>query len=133
LVHRQIHEVVNAVVIQVIGEVARYYQAITVSVQTADEGLVFAGEAGEFCGRLARVNESSKDLEEGLKNMYQLAEKAHSGSLAMNEKFRAVRTNMFQVCVQVYPLLRLNDGSKSDYQDDTSLYEANRTRAINER
>lgn len=71
---------------QVIDEVARYYQAIMVSVQTADEGLVFADEAGEFCGRLARADESPEELGEGLKNMHQLVEKAHGGSLTMNEK-----------------------------------------------
>lgn len=88
---------------RVIDEGARYYEAITISVQTADEGFIFANEAGDFCERLARFSESPESLDHGLKNMLHLAEKAYRGALAMNEKFRTVRVNMFEVGVQIYP------------------------------
>lgn len=94
---RQNHD---SVITRVVNETALYYLVIMFSVQTADEGLTFAKEAGEICEQLAQVNDApSKSLNGDLKHMCHLVGKAHRGSLVMNERFRTVRTNMFEVCV----------------------------------
>lgn len=88
---------VVSTVARVLNQTRQYYEAITISVDAADEGFNFASDATEFCDRLAQATESPESLTEGLREMEQMAERAHHSSLAMNMKFRMVRVNMFEV------------------------------------
>lgn len=97
---RQNHEPVDSVITRIITQTTLYYLVIKISVQTADEGLTFTKQAGELCKRLVQVNDAPERLDENLKQMYDLVEKAHCGSLVVNERFRTVRTNMFEVRFQ---------------------------------
>jgi hypothetical protein len=106
---RQNHEPVDSVIARVISETTLYYLVIMISVQTADEGLTFTKQAGEFCERLVQVDDAPGRLDDDLKHMCDLVEKAHGGSLVVNERFRTVRANMFEVRVQ--SVLRHSDQS----------------------
>lgn len=121
---RENHEAVNSVITRLVDETASYHMGIMIGVQIADEGLMFAKEAGEFYERLAQVDgvPQAESLDENLSHMCHLVGKAHCGPLTVNKRFRNVRTNMFEVCTQGH--LHGFDQliiEKADYEGDTNL------------
>lgn len=84
-------------VIKIVGTCPAYYSAIHESTETAQQGCFFAKDAVDFCKSLVEGKASLEILEEGLEDIKKVAMKAYQGSKQMNEKFRIVRVELFDV------------------------------------
>lgn len=85
------------IIIGIVKQGRAYSEAIKQSVATAEAGSTFASDAIAFCDRLMRAQGPSAELENALQNMKEIAEKAHQRSKNMNEQFRRIRVELFNV------------------------------------
>lgn len=78
-----------------------YTAAIVKSVDTAGQGCIFATDAVSFCKRLNAVKDPTQkvidELKEALKSITQVAKLAHEGSKEMENAFRNIRVELFNV------------------------------------
>ena len=75
-----------------------YYDAIDLSVQTAEAGYAFSTEAIELCGALLDPDNDPTELNEFIEDMKLTAKQAHEQSRTTVDKFQEVRSGLFEAC-----------------------------------
>lgn len=86
------------IIVGIVEQGRAYSDAITQSVTTAETGSTFASDAISFCERLRKAQGPSAELGNALRDMKEIAGKAHEGSKQMNDQFRSIRVQLFVVC-----------------------------------
>jgi hypothetical protein len=74
-----------------------YYEAIDMTIQTAEAGYAFSTEAIDLCHDLLDTNTDLEDLQEYIRLMKVAARKAHHDSKVATDKFTYVQKGIFEV------------------------------------
>jgi hypothetical protein len=91
------HPAVSKIIQDVRKQSQVYCKAIDMSVQTADDGCAFSTEAIDLCDFLLSEDNTAEDLVDFISEMRETAVAAHRAATKTSEKFRSVRTGLFEV------------------------------------
>jgi hypothetical protein len=79
-----------------------YYDAIDMSIGTAEAGYAFSTEAIDLCRELLEPTSDLEELQTFVTSMQDTARKAHEDSKATLGMFDMVRTGLIEVCSLSY-------------------------------
>ena len=74
-----------------------YYQALDLSIRTAQRGYTFCGDAELLCGFLVDGNSSKEDLQAFISDMRTIVQNAHEDAVQVSTLFRSVRKGLLEV------------------------------------
>lgn len=92
------HNLVATAIDRVTDQADAYRFAITLSLETAQDGRILAGDALCLCGHISAGTASVQVLGQFVGDMLALARKAEERALKMQEQFRTVRRALHKVC-----------------------------------
>jgi hypothetical protein len=87
---------------KLVGQASEYILAIKMSVETAKKGCAFADDAIDLCNFIRNGEGSVDDLQAYVTDMLEIANTAYECALSTNERFRAVRSELFQVSLHFF-------------------------------
>jgi len=81
-----------------------YYEALGLSINAAQHGCTFCGDAENLCGFLLDGTSTKDQLRVFIGDMQNIVTQAHQEALELSERFRSVRGGLFQVYQFVFNL-----------------------------
>ena len=93
---RSSHPEVKVIVTRIKAQAMMYFQVIDMSVRTSQDGVNFAEDIDMLCDKLV-LGSPEEVVMEFIKDMLQVAQRAHMQAEATSKRFRSVRSGLFEV------------------------------------